>query len=88
MRPIENINVRGIEPIISPAALKSAQPLSSAAAETVINAREVVKQILAGDEPRLIVVVGPCSIHDEKAGLEYAERLLKLRASCKIACSC
>ena len=78
MRPIENINVRGIEPIISPAALKSAQPLSSAAAETVVNSREVVKQILAGDDPRLIVVVGPCSIHDEKSGLEYAERLLKL----------
>ncbi len=75
MRQTENINVRTIEPLIAPAALKLELPLSEAAAETVAESREIVKRILAGDDPRLAVVVGPCSIHDEKAGLEYAVRL-------------
>ncbi|HEY2759112.1 MAG TPA: 3-deoxy-7-phosphoheptulonate synthase [Pirellulales bacterium] len=78
MRPLENINVRGIEKIISPQDLKSEQSLSKAAAETVIQSREVVKNILAGDDPRLMLVVGPCSIHDEKSALEYARRLAEL----------
>ena len=53
MRPIENINVRGIEQIISPNDLKREQPTSEAAAKTVVEAREAVKQILAGEDPRL-----------------------------------
>ncbi len=78
MRQIENINVRTIEPLISPAALKAELPMTDAAAETVAESREAVKRILAGDDPRLMIVVGPCSIHDEKAGLEYAEKLAGL----------
>ena len=78
MRQIENINVRGIEEIISPQELKLEKPLSSAAAETVADAREVVKSILAGDDPRLLAVVGPCSIHNENSGLEYAQRLAQV----------
>jgi 3-deoxy-7-phosphoheptulonate synthase len=74
----ENINVRGIEPLISPRDLKLEQPASEAAAQTVVAGRETVKQILAGEDPRLMVIVGPCSIHDEKSGLEFAERLQKL----------
>ncbi len=45
---------------------------------TVINGREAVKRILRGEDSRLLVIVGPCSIHDEKAALEYAERLVEL----------
>src|SRR5262249_47531098 len=78
MRPIENINVRGIEQIVSPVDLKREQPLDEAAAETVVEAREVVKHILNGSDPRLLVIVGPCSIHDERVALEYAGRLAKL----------
>lgn len=78
MRQTENINVRGIEPIISPRDLKHEQPASEAAAQTVVEGREVVKKILSGEDQRLMVIVGPCSIHDEKSGLEYAERLRKL----------
>jgi 3-deoxy-7-phosphoheptulonate synthase len=78
MRPIENINVRGIEQIISPVELKRAQPLNEAAAETVVDAREVVKRILDGSDQRLLVIVGPCSIHDERVALEYASRLATL----------
>jgi 3-deoxy-7-phosphoheptulonate synthase len=83
MRPIENINVRGIEQIISPQDLKREQPLSESAAATVVDGREIVKRILSGEDRRLMVVVGPCSIHQEKAGLEYAERLAKLASRVK-----
>jgi 3-deoxy-7-phosphoheptulonate synthase len=78
MRQIENINVRGIEQIISPVELKREQPLDEAATDTVVEAREVVKRILDGSDPRLLVIVGPCSIHDERVALEYAGRLAKL----------
>src|SRR5436190_2199681 len=78
MHPIENINVRGIEQIVSPVELKREQPLDAVAAETVVQAREVVKRILGGSDPRLLVIVGPCSIHDERVALEYAGRLAKL----------
>ncbi len=89
MRQIENINVRGIEEIISPQELKREEPLSAVAAETVGDAREIVKSILAGDDPRLLAVVGPCSIHDEKSGLEYARRLAEVARTCaRIASSC
>jgi len=46
--------------------------------QTVVEGREALRRILRGEDPRLIVVVGPCSIHDESAALEYAERLTKL----------
>ncbi|HTQ38798.1 MAG TPA: 3-deoxy-7-phosphoheptulonate synthase [Pirellulales bacterium] len=78
MRPIENINVGRIEPLISPQELKTEHPLSEAAAETVVDSRETVKKILAGDDARLMVIVGPCSIHDEQSGLDYAQRLSEL----------
>ncbi len=78
MHQVENINVRGIEPLISPSRLKAEQPPSPRAVETVFRMREDVKQVLAGDDPRLLAVVGPCSIHNAEAGLEYAEKLSKV----------
>ncbi|HZZ30256.1 MAG TPA: 3-deoxy-7-phosphoheptulonate synthase [Pirellulales bacterium] len=78
MRQTENINVGRIEPLISPQQLKTEQPLTEKAAEVVVDSREVVKKILAGDDARLLVIVGPCSIHDEKSALDYAQRLSKL----------
>ena len=78
MRQTENINVRVIEPLVAPADLKIELPMTDAAAETVVESRETVKRILAGEDSRLIVVVGPCSIHDEQAGLEYASRLAEV----------
>src|SRR4051812_502066 len=78
MRKTENINVRKLDPLITPAGLKFEQPLSEAGADAILAGRETVKKILNGEDSRLMAIVGPCSIHDEKAGLEYAERLLKL----------
>jgi 3-deoxy-7-phosphoheptulonate synthase len=54
-------------------------PVPRATAETVVEGRRAVRAILAGEDPRLLVVVGPCSIHDSAAALEYAGRLAALR---------
>ena len=78
MQRTQDINIRDIARLIAPQQLKDELPISEAAAETVFNGREEVKKILSGEDKRLIVVVGPCSIHDPKAGLEYAGRLKEL----------
>jgi 3-deoxy-7-phosphoheptulonate synthase len=72
------INLISAEALITPAELKAQIPASDTALQTVINARQTIRAILDHEDPRLFVVVGPCSIHDEKAALEYAERLRKL----------
>src|SRR5690625_6464144 len=56
-------------------------PCSEQASEVVHGSRKAIHQILHGKDDRLVVVIGPCSIHDPKAALEYAERLAKLRAA-------
>lgn len=75
---LENINVASQEPLITPEALKAEMPLSGKAAETVEQGRQAIYDIIDGRDHRLFVVVGPCSIHDPKAALEYATRLKKL----------
>ncbi len=76
---LENINIDGFRPMPSPKEIKDAVPMTEAAAQTVLQGRETIKAILRGDDPRLMVITGPCSVHDPKAALEYAERLLTLR---------
>nr|WAP33723.1 MichG [Micromonospora sp. SCSIO 07395] len=61
-----------------PTALRAEIPLPTAAAETVATAREGISEILAGEDDRLVVVAGPCSIHDPEAALAYAEKLAAL----------
>ena len=78
-----NLNVSALTPLIAPADLKQVLPLSETAAEFVANARSQIKDILASRDPRMMVVVGPCSIHDPKAAVEYAERLAKLNDELK-----
>lgn len=70
-----NLNVREVTPIIAPADLKQVFPLSVEDAAFVNDSRNTIKSILHGEDQRLMVVVGPCSIHDTKAAIEYAERL-------------
>jgi 3-deoxy-7-phosphoheptulonate synthase len=78
---IEDRNVEGIMPLISPRAVKAAQPLTPRAAELVLETRRAIRDVLHGrDRERLLVVVGPCSIHDPDAALEYARRLVKVAA--------
>jgi 3-deoxy-7-phosphoheptulonate synthase len=75
MEAIEDRNLTGIRPLPTPRELKARLPLSARAAETVTAAREALRNAIHGRDPRLVVIAGPCSIHDPEAALEYAERL-------------
>ena len=78
MTRTENLNIVEVMPITSPKNLKDLMPVSDSVIETVLNARNAIKSILEGEDSRLLMIVGPCSIHDPKAAIEYAERLKKL----------
>jgi 3-deoxy-7-phosphoheptulonate synthase len=76
---VEDRNVEGIVPLISPRAVKADQPLTARAAEVVLETRRAIRDVLHGrDRKRLLVVVGPCSIHDPEAALDYARRLVRV----------
>jgi 3-deoxy-7-phosphoheptulonate synthase len=75
----ENLRVAEVRRLAPPAQLKSRFPVTEEANRTVVGGREAVQRILDGIDRRLLVVVGPCSIHDEKGALEYAQRLNALR---------
>lgn len=79
MSVTENLRIKSVRPVSTPAQVQSEYPLSEAAARTVLEARHGIQEILAGRDDRLLVIVGPCSIHDPKAAVEYAERLRPLR---------
>lgn len=75
---LENTNIHRIETLTSPHDFKQKYPVSEAVVEHVNHSRETIRNILSRRDPRLIVVVGPCSVHDTDAALEYANRLLGL----------
>jgi 3-deoxy-7-phosphoheptulonate synthase len=75
MQPTQDLNIRDMIPLISPRALKAELPMTETANRTVVEGREAVKRILRKEDHRLLVIVGPCSIHDPEAALEYAGRL-------------
>ncbi|SFU94782.1 3-deoxy-7-phosphoheptulonate synthase [Halomonas korlensis] len=75
---VNNLNVLAQDVLISPEDLKQAVPLTASAERTVIEGRETIQRILDGRDPRLLMVVGPCSIHDVDAALDYARRLRRL----------
>lgn len=80
---IDDLNVSALDTLITPEQLKREIPLTNAARNTVANNRAAVCNILDGTDHRLLVVVGPCSIHDIKAAKEYAERLKALAEQVK-----
>jgi len=73
-----NLRVRSLTPIIAPNDLKQVFPLSERGAAFVTEARDSITNILHNRDARLMAVVGPCSIHDPKAALDYAQRLSSL----------
>jgi 3-deoxy-7-phosphoheptulonate synthase len=81
LRPTDYVRDRRIDrvvPLLAPEQLLEELPLSSEQAEVVINGRRDVQAILDGEDERLLAVVGPCSVHDPAATLQYAERLGRL----------
>ena len=77
-QPLENLNIAALDLMPSPEEIHIRVPISEKAAQTVLDGRETIKRILDRKDPRLFIVVGPCSIHDVIAGLDYAKRLKRL----------
>ena len=80
---IDDLNVESNDPLVTPNQLKQELPLSDKAAASVMAGRNTIKQILKREDKRLFIVVGPCSIHDPEAAIEYGRRLLKLQEQVK-----
>jgi 3-deoxy-7-phosphoheptulonate synthase len=79
--PVRNRRISEITPLLSPRHVREELPLSPAGEQVVLAGREQVSAILEGRDDRLLVVVGPCSVHDPVAATEYAERLRPLAAA-------
>ncbi|MGH8441367.1 MAG: 3-deoxy-7-phosphoheptulonate synthase [Nevskiaceae bacterium] len=75
----ENLRIRSVQAVSTPAQVQNELPLSELAARTTLTARAEAQKILRGQHDQLLIVVGPCSIHDPGAALEYADRLARLR---------
>jgi 3-deoxy-7-phosphoheptulonate synthase len=71
----DDLRITGLNPLISPAVLAYYLPLTEQASELVSSARAQADAILRGEDDRLLAIVGPCSIHDPEAALEYAALL-------------
>ena len=78
--PIDDLNITSNEILITPEQLKAQIPLSEAEQATVVQSRQVIRDILDGKDHRLFIVIGPCSIHDVNAAKDYAARLKELAA--------
>ena len=78
MRQTKDLRISGTTEIQTPEALMQELPLSEKAATTVTEARQQIYDVLDGKDDRLVVIIGPCSIHDTEAAHEYAERLSKM----------
>ncbi len=81
MRQTNNTRIADTMTLLSPTALKAELPISDAQAEVVAAARDRIRAIMRGDDQRVLAVVGPCSIHDPAAAMDYARKLADLRAT-------
>lgn len=81
MEQLHDLRVSSIIRLSSPGDLKEKLPVDEKAAETIARGRREVEAILTGKDRRMLVIVGPCSIHDMKSAREYAERLMALRTA-------
>ncbi|MFH1067432.1 MAG: 3-deoxy-7-phosphoheptulonate synthase [bacterium] len=79
MSAVHDVHVAERIRLITPKQLEEEIPLTAQAAQTVVAGREAIKRILSGEDKRLLMVIGPCSIHDPKGAMEYARRLAELR---------
>ncbi len=77
--PARDVNVISTEPLISPVGLVNELPLTPDVEATVLEGRRQIQAILRGDDPRFMVITGPCSVHDAEACVEYAQRIKRLQ---------
>ena len=78
MDRLTDVRVRSVVRLVSPTGLRRELPATAAAEETVARGRRAIEAILRGDDDRLLAIVGPCSIHDPVAALDYAGRLARV----------
>ena len=78
MKPTDDLRVKGYQHLMEPDRLKRQLSISQTAHTTVLSGRDAIERIMRKEDKRLLVVAGPCSIHDEKAACEYAARLKEL----------
>lgn len=81
LNELDDKRIVHIKPLIPPQILMEDIPLTLKAAETILNGRQGAENIIHGKDDRLLVVVGPCSIHDVEAGLEYGKKFFDLNFS-------
>lgn len=81
-QPTADLRIRSIKPLVPPAALEADLPLDEAGAEAIASARRTIAAILSGTDDRLLVVAGPCSIHDPAAALDYGRKLRAAAQGC------
>ena len=74
----DDLRITQVRPLLPPAILLEELPVTERASNVVANSRQAIADAVSGRDSRLVVIVGPCSIHDTGAALEYAERLLPL----------
>jgi len=80
MRQTDDVRIAATKELVSPAQIHEQLPISEAAAATTAGGRTAIQEIISLQDDRLVVVVGPCSIHDPESALEYAGRLAKLKS--------
>jgi 3-deoxy-7-phosphoheptulonate synthase len=83
MQQTDDLRIQHIYEAEPPAAVHERHPISDEAAQTVYETRHAIHNILRRDDDRLLVVIGPCSVHDPKAAIEYANKLIPVRERLK-----
>ncbi|MEN8180892.1 MAG: 3-deoxy-7-phosphoheptulonate synthase AroG [Pseudomonadota bacterium] len=83
MKQTDDLRINAIKELSTPAQVHGELPVTESAAQTVFETREAIHRILHDQDDRLLVIIGPCSVHDPKAALDYAQRLKPLREALK-----
>src|SRR2546430_8233305 len=76
---VDDVRIREIKELAPPALLLREFPCSEKTEELTYNTRQAIHRLLHGSDDRVLVIIGPCSMHDPKAGLEYARRLVEMK---------
>jgi len=79
MEQTQDLNISDVSPLIPPGVLRLEVPMTDSANRTVVTARARIQKILKHEDPRILAIVGPCSIHDLRGAIEYAAKLNELR---------